>query len=927
MPKASPAIRSFNAGEFSELLDGRVDLDRYPASLRKLKNFIAAPQGPAISRSGTAFVVSANDNDKQSVLLPFVFSNEQAKMLEVADGRIRFIDEDGIQVYASETLTPTSLIGDPIEFTSATLNGDVGDQVVLNGFPVGYNLNGEIVKITAKVGNDYTLEKSWPVGKPLVNGSVARVYHIDASAISDERQKLRFVQSVDVMYLMFGSIKPYKLSRYGDYDWRLEVLALEDGPYMPVNETPTKLTPSATGNALPNMTSDTAPSGTCSGSSNRPAVIYGGFFLGRTMQYIVTASEYYYAFDDDDGTYWAPNQGQSGIIQYDPAAAFACNGYSIYTATENIDDSYMSKDYAPSTFVFEGRPVGGGAWVTLDRQENYVLYDQDKSVFFEIENEVDYEAYRLRVIKLFRNGRIEPRVRRLVLRSTGSVSITFTASGTEGINNDTGFQSTDVGRALRVKGSDNSWRWLTITAVNSTTEIVAKLETEPLLNLDPIQDWRLGYWSDTTGWPSAGAFFEDRLWLVSSSEAPDMFAASVTGAYELFAQTDVFGEVLDDSAIVGRLNSRRLSKIRWLSSDERGLLMGTGSEEYVLSAPNEEALTARNIKARPTTRRGSADVEPVRIDNQVLFVQRSGRTLREFAFVFEADGYRSPSMTQLASHLGQIPFAEMDFAAEPHSIVWVKREDGSLVGLTYNRDENVIGWHQHDISGGVVESIAVMPQKDQLQDTLWMVVKRVIDGNTVRYIERLTRFWDFDTELSDAHFVDSGLRYEGVATSNIYGLQHLEGEEVYGLADTRPVGPFVVQNGAVELPYEASNVILGLGFDSEGETSRLENGAADGTAQGKVKRINSMVGAVWRSFGGEVGVYNEQEGGPVYEPLEYPGDYSQFEEIELYTGMIGPFAPSVGYDKEGIVYFKRPKSSPLPFNVTSLLPQLNTQDR
>lgn len=75
-----------------------------------------------------------------------------------------------------------------------------------------------------------------------------------------------------------------------------------------------------------------------------------------------------------------------------------------------------------------------------------------------------------------------------------------------------------------------------------------------------------------------------------------------------------------------------------------------GSEEYTLSAGAQESVTARTVKARRTTCRGSAAVEPTPVDNQLLYVQRGGRTVREFAFVFEADGYKSPSMSQLASH-------------------------------------------------------------------------------------------------------------------------------------------------------------------------------------------------------------------------------------------------------------------------------------
>jgi len=928
MPKASPMIRSFNAGEFSELLEGRVDLDRYPSSLHSLKDYIAAPQGPAIGRSGTAFVAPVADETEQSALLPFVFSNEQAKVLEFSADRIRFFDEEGVQVYAAVSGTVTSSPGAVMTVVAPGLDAEVGDQVVLSGFPSNYNLNGEVAKVTSKTNDTYVLDVDYP-NLTVVHGSVARVYHVACTYSASQRSTLRYVQSVDVVYLLSLSARPRKLSRYGDYDWRLEDVEFVDGPFLPTNTSSTVLVPSATGNAIPNMTSDTAPAGVCSGSSKR-AAINGTTsnpveFLGRNITYDLDASEFYYAFDDSDDTYWASNAEQSGYIQYTPSAPFVCDGYTIYAAKDNQDTSYTLKDFAPSSFTLEG--YDGTTWTVLDEQEDYVLYDGSKSVFIEIDNETSYQAYRLNINALTRNGLIEPRVRRLVLRERNEASFILTASSTDEINDGDGFQSTDVGRLLRLKGSDGAWRSCEITTVADTTTVTVKLLGEPLLDLKPVKQWRLGYWSDTTGWPSAGDFFEDRLWLAGSENFPDVFAGSVTGAYETFSQTDTFGEVLDDSAVVGRLNSRRLSRIRWLSSDARGLLLGTGSEEYTLASPSDEALTARNIRARPATRRGSADVEPVRIDNQALYVQRSGRAIREFAFVFEADGYRSPSMSQLASHLGAVPFVEMEYAAEPHSLVWVRRSDGSLVGLTYNRDENVVGWHRHNLSGAEIESLAVVPQSDQLQDALWVVAKRTINGQTRRYIERLTRFWDFDTELEDAHFVDSGLRYRGDETDTVYGLQHLEGEEVYGLADAKPVGPFTVTNGAVTLAFAAENIVMGLGFDSEGIIPRLENGAADGTAQGKAKRIHSLVVSVWRSFNGEVGVWNEQEERYIYEPLEYPGNFDEFEDVELYTGLIGPFVPSPGYDMDGRIAFRRPKSSPLPFNIVAIMPQLHTQDR
>lgn len=938
MAKASPLVRSFNAGEFSELMEGRTDLDRYPASTRALSNFIVAPQGPAIGRSGTQFVVPVADHDEISVLVPFIFSNEQAKMLEFADDRIRFIDEEGIQVYAAKAFTTSTT--SPFVITSATLGANVGDDVVLSGYPADYNLNGEIVRITAKAGNNYTLDIAHPA-KPGVAGQVSRVYHIASTYTEQQRQEIWYTQSVDVMYL-FTSARPKKLSRYDTYDWRLEDVKFIDGPYMPVNETTTTIEPSTTGNAIANMTANNAPSPLVASSSTDRPFVNGAAagdqkFLERTLTYDLFAASAYYAFTTDDEQYWAGNIEQKGYVQIDMGVATQIDGYTIFAARDNQDTTYIARDYAPSTFQLLGS-ANGSTWVTVDEQEDYVLYSNSKTVFFELEVPANYRYYRLVVTKLMRNGSIEARIRRLVFRGVSNKDITLTASAITGINRDKGFQATDVGRLIRLKGADNFWRSLRIKTVNSTTVVVATLEGEPLPNMKAIKQWRLGYWSDTTGWPTCSTFFDDRLVAAGSVEFPDMYAMSTVGAYEVFSQTEPNGEVLDDSAVVARLNARRLSRIRWLEEDEKGLLIGTGSGEYVLSSAKGDAqeITARNMKARNSTSRGSADVKPVKIDRQVLYVQRNGRTMREFAWVYEADGYKSPSMSQLASHLGIKKFVEMDYAAEPHGIVWVRREDGSPVGLTYNRDENVVGWHRHDF-GGAIESLAVMPQMDQTQDTVWFIVNREINGQTKRYIEYLTRTWDFDMSLADAHFVDCGLRYVGTPISKVYGLQHLEGCEVYGLADNKPFGPYEVTNGAITLDYNAGNIIVGLGFDSELEIPRIENGAADGTALGKVGRINNTSLLVWRSWGGEIGVWDEEAydsdepgrplGKYVYTPIEYVRPAHVLEEVQLYTGEVGPITMPPSNSRRKTVRLRRPKNSPLPFAVTAMMPQLNTQDR
>lgn len=920
MAKVSPLIRSFNSGEFSVLMEGRTDIDRYPSSLRSMLDYIAAPQGAAIPRSGTEFINSIYDETSQSLLVPFVFSETDFYMIEFAAGRIRFFTEDGALVKTPVLINVTSVA--PFQFKSGDLNAAIGDQVAFEGFPAMYNLNGEIGNITDKSGAGadtlYTVDTVHPPLPLLDTATGALVYSIPSPYGSDDLPLLFDLQSLDVVYLYHPKKRKQKLQRRDTYDWSFVDVTYIDGPYLTTNETLTTLVADVTGKATPDMTANAVPDGTCFGDSNYAAG--------------PTASDFWYAFDDPSAdSYWRGNVVQTGIIGYQASAAFVCDGYCIHVGINNDDVSYTSQDFAPSTWYFEGSN-DGATYVTLDKQNNYVLYDNNKSAFFKIPNVTAYLYYRLRVLSCTRNGTVQPSVRSLVMRSPASTALNITASDILGINNDVGFLETDVGRLLRMEGSDGTWRQLVITAWTDSMHIAAQLLGEPFADLVPTANWRVGAYSETSGYPDVATFYQDRVWEGGCDQFPDLLSATNSGLYENFTPTSDDGTVLDTHGICVRLNSRKLSRIKWLAGGKDGLLLGTGSEERIVRPADNsgKVITPSNIKADPVSSRGSSSCPVAAIDQQVLFIQRGGRTVREFAYSYDIDSYKSPSMSQLASHLGVSSFTRMQYAAEPYSIVWFLRGDGTIVGLTYNRDENVVGWHRHSFSGAVIESIAVMPSSDQRQDVLWVIARRYVNGVQRRYIEKLTRFWDFDMVLNDAWYVDCGLKYSGIFITEVFGLQHLEDYVLYGLADGVPVGPLRVKDGSVVLPQPASVIVLGIGFDASCETSSLENGAQDGTALGKNARITNISALLWASYGGEFGVWNNDTNQIEFFPVQDqvpPLDASLDAPVQLATSLVGPLIPDGNYAKDKTISFRRRADTPLPLNIVAIMPQMNTQDR
>ncbi len=348
--------------------------------------------------------------------------------------------------------------------------------------------------------------------------------------------------------------------------------------------------------------------------------------------------------------------------------------------------------------------------------------------------------------------------------TTGSVSVT--ASAVTGINGGDGFKSTDVGRLIRWQDPATNWTYLTITAFSSTTLVTATIDGPDASATTATVNWRLGVWSETTGYPAAVTFHQNRLGFGGPTENPQRVDLSRTGDFENFAPTDEDGTVADDHAVTNTLSADTVNAIRWMADDEKGLLIGTVGGEWLLRATDTGNLvTPSNVQSKRSTAYGSANITPIRAGRVLLFVQRAKRKIRELAYLFEDDGFRAPDTTLVAEHVTRTGVVEMAYQSEPQSVVWLVLTDGTLLSMTYDRDQKVIGWARHVLGGtsdagttqAKAESVAVIPNSDGTADEVYVVVQRYIDGASVRYIEYIKPFWETTNDQEDAFFVDSGL--------------------------------------------------------------------------------------------------------------------------------------------------------------------------
>lgn len=361
--------------------------------------------------------------------------------------------------------------------------------------------------------------------------------------------------------------------------------------------------------------------------------------------------------------------------------------------------------------------------------------------------------------------------------ATGN-GLTVTATSVQGINDDKGFQSTDVGRLIRMK-SGSAWAWCQIISITDTTHVKVD-QKEGNLPTSGTKDWRLGDWSDDRGWPSAVGFIQQRLCMAAWTEAPQKFWMSKSADIERFADSDTAGAVQDDSAIGYQFAAKKVNTIQWVAMRKKPVI-GTIGGEWTLRSEGA-VLTPTDIAADFDTSTGAKKVPPIEARNRLLLVHRSGRKLLEFADVIQesgVQGFDTFDLSVLNDRVLKGGVSEADYAEEPDSHIWCVREDGQCPVLTYQPDQSVIGWVRTILGGSfqggnaVVESVAIIPGNDgsgQFKDStgrdeVWLAVKREVNGGTVRYIECQEKLYNGDEDLQeDAFYVDSGLTLDNPLT-------------------------------------------------------------------------------------------------------------------------------------------------------------------
>lgn len=322
-------------------------------------------------------------------------------------------------------------------------------------------------------------------------------------------------------------------------------------------------------------------------------------------------------------------------------------------------------------------------------------------------------------------------------------------------------------------------------------------------------------------YPSCVNFFKNQLILGATNNKPQTIWASNVGVYNDFGNESA--DTAWEKTYVGKGNYR----IRWIEGKD-DLLVGTDSGELLVTGYGAP-LTKANGDGILQSGYGSKNIDAQFVGDVVLFVQKGGRKIREYGFIRDASTFRALDLTILSEHITKGGINQLALQTEPQTILWCVRDDGTLVGLTYDKQYQLVGWFRY-ITDGNIESIAVIPGTEE--DQLWISVLR--DTDTNRFIEYLKPY-DWGTDDHDMFFVDSGITWDGGDATNIEGATAADPVVITATGYTLSTGDFIrIRNvgGMTELNTTNNGIFYVVEHDANTFSLRLEDGTTtvDGIA-------------------------------------------------------------------------------------------------
>lgn len=913
---------AFTGGEISAEVANRVDLDKYQFAVLQAYNCLIKPHGPIYRRPGMKYMARTKYSDKACILVPFNGADNTDYLLEIGEKYIR-VHKNGLYINI-EVMTPyTADMLQDLRFVQSadTMFIASGKYPVKQlarysdtdwrfaDFEITDMYFDESTTLENYSGISYTVPGTYQF-QPTVTGE----YQIDiAGAGGGGGGGVRYSKPREhghSYYCVGGGTG-------GSGERIINTVTLTKGTSYTIIVGSGGAGGGGTGNY------GTASNGGNGGNSTACGLTGRGGTGGSGGSRVSIGGSYENTRGVQGTTYGAGGGGIGGVAgtKYnDNAGKAGADGWAkiLYTGNKELTPSGTTGDITLTSNknIFAGSKAG--AYIKLKQEiasktvstsngttervrvgENWkVISHGTWSGSFTIEKSDDGESWK--EYRKYTSGNdynpsesgsvTEPVFLRAVCTITSgtcTVDLTAMAYNAEGV--------------------------VKLTEITSDSTAKAHVEKE-LGSTDMTTNFLWGAWSEEFGYPQTLCFFQDRLCFGGTKKQPYMVWMSRTGDYGNFSVEKASGTVTDDSAVALAFVSRKQFKILHLIAST-DLIVLTAGNEWTVSG--SDTVTPSKAVPKMQTTRGCSTVEPLMIGGRIVFVQGRGSTVRDMAYSYETDSYGGNDLTLLAKHIIEnVQIVDSAYKQEPDSTIYFVRSDGSMACLSYIMEQKVYAWSTIETQGKI-EAVAAVLEGDE--DIIYLVVKREINGVTVRNIEYLAKNPAKSNNPDDYIMLDNAIEYSTAEKSSgetEIDAAELAGEKVTVIGDGRMYsGLAVSQDGTVTLPAAVQHAFIGLPYRSIVELPNVEIKTGDGTMQGRKKQISNCILRLSNSLGGMVG--------PDINTMDLMNfdEQNAVSDIKLFTGDKHMTLPISGFNNEGKVIIVT--DEPYPFNLLAVVREVS----
>ena len=415
------------------------------------------------------------------------------------------------------------------------------------------------------------------------------------------------------------------------------------------------------------------------------------------------------------------------------------------------------------------------------------------------------------------------------------------------------------------------WVWFKITGWTDTTHITAVPQSEVTLFGRNTREFQFGALGGRFGYARKCAIHQQRLILAASEERPTTLWVSNSGSFENFSPDTAIGvntgesdsagqsivseQILDDNSLNLTIDSDTVDRIYWLAEKDRLEIGTSGGPFHLYGSETSRTITPTNFTIQKASAWECADIPPVRVGNALVYAQLGKRKIRAMGRD-QGGTYVAADLSSTSDYFQANSISTVSHQKQPHSLIWMIRDDGRLISMSFDERDEFAGFAIHTVGGShtdatygnhaKVESLAVIPRTPD--DRVWMIVKRTVNGSTVRHVEFMQNFFvDSRDSQQKAHFVDSGIYTEsGTTISSITGLAHLEGETLDVLINGGVSSQKTVASGTITFPAPiiggtaATKIVAGLPYVSKIHTLPVRSADDDSVFPlGRVRMVKA----------------------------------------------------------------------------------------